>query len=79
MLERLLHFSEVPVSAGSAACSGVGAPQPRWRSAWPLGDAEQAFVEALLEHRKRSLRHASHDDREPIPLGEPELLCVTAS
>ncbi|KAI7836806.1 hypothetical protein COHA_009350 [Chlorella ohadii] len=77
MLERILHFEEVPTSAGTAACVGVGAPLPRWRSTWPLSGAEQAsgvasgsitaFVEAVLEHRKRSLRHASHDDREPIP------------
>lgn len=56
MLERILHFSEVPVAAGTAACPGLGAPTPRWRSAWPLNEAEAAFVEAVLEHRKRSLR-----------------------
>lgn len=53
MLERILHFSEVPVAAGTAACTGVGAPVPRWRSAWPLSGAEAAFVEGVLEHRKR--------------------------
>ncbi len=42
MLERILHFEEVPTSAGTAACVGVGAPLPRWRSTWPLSGAEQA-------------------------------------
>lgn len=42
MLERILHFAEVPTTAGTAACVGVGAPLPRWRSAWPLSEAEQA-------------------------------------
>ena len=117
MLERILHFEELSTSAGTAACVGVGAPLPRWRSAWPLNEAEQAsagmaacfwcwaepgmlrvsmaagqrgegkgtpsvqqaFVEAVLEHRKRSLRHASHDDREPIPLGALRACAVPAA
>lgn len=67
MLERILHFAEVPVSSGTAAAPGVGAPLPRWRSAWPLSGAEAEFVGAVMEHRKRSLRSPRHDEHEPIP------------
>ena len=69
MLQRILHFTELPPAPASNGGGGVGAEVPRWRSGWPLSGAEAAFVEAVLEHRKRSLRNAAHDDHEPIPLG----------
>ena len=67
--------------------SGAGLNQQCCGSVWrQVGVAtkaphplQQAFVEAVLEHRKRSLRHSSHDDREPIPPGALRACTVAAA
>ena len=62
MLTRILRFSRhTPGGAGA---------QPRWRSAWPLSDAEAQFVEEVLVHREQKLqRGEQYDDLVPIPPG----------